>query len=367
MLSAQRADLNISWLAEVNATEPDSSYYVDNFVVDDQTKSPGGWPSEGFVEFQKAGTRLLLGFGTTDPQMAEYNFQNDQGIIFSNQELTQPRHITTTSNGTVLNGCIFDRNATSLPVVNSSWATAYLGSPDLDSFPAFVSNITACGISPILNTTIQNATADVNVAPYQSFAYNSIWSWAADEPKNYTDGVFADIDNDDDTKNDYRCAVFDSSLLGRWRVEICQNHHPAACRSDDSPYLWQIASSKGTYSQVNDNCPTNFTFAAPRSALENRYLRNAYQLRTDMDASVVWINLNSLDVESCWVQGINSTCPYAPKVESIDREVVVPTVAGIIVLVMALLTILVKCTANRQKSRKRRRIDSGWDYEGVPS
>jgi hypothetical protein len=48
--------------------------------------------------------------------------------------------------------------------------------------------------------------------------------------------------------------------------------------------------------------------------------------------------------------------------------VVIPTVAGVIVFLLAILTITVKCAANRQNTRRRRkRGEGGWDYEGVPS
>ena len=88
----------------------------------------------------------------------------------------------------------------------------------------------------------------------------------------------------------------------------------------------------------------------------------------DVDSDdLLWVNFNDLDAESCWVVGQNQTCPYANGVSD-DRTVIVPTVSAVIVFVLAALTIFVKCAANRQKSRHRkRRVDDGWDYEGVPS
>ena len=52
-------------------------------------------------------------------------------------------------------------------------------------------------------------------------------------------------------------------------------------------------------------------------------------------------------------------------------DIVAPTVpvGWIITLLLAALTVFVKCAANRQTSRRgrRRKGDEGWDYEGVPS
>jgi len=83
----------------------------------------------------------------------------------------------------------------------------------------------------------------------------------------------------------------------------------------------------------------------------------------------LWLDFNDLDVQSCWVVGVNSRCPYGRSAEaSMSAQIVVPTVAALIVLVLALLTLLIKCGANRRQARSRRRRGvTGWDYEGVPS
>jgi len=49
------------------------------------------------------------------------------------------------------------------------------------------------------------------------------------------------------------------------------------------------------------------------------------------------------------------------------REVLIPTIAAIIVLLLTALTLFVKCNVNRRMSRRRKRGEGGWDYEGVPS
>jgi hypothetical protein len=89
----------------------------------------------------------------------------------------------------------------------------------------------------------------------------------------------------------------------------------------------------------------------------------------DSAGSLLWIDYNDLDVPTCWVTGRNTTCPYGGDgSNNRTKELVVPTVAGAIILLVTVLTLLAKCAGNRQNSkRRRRRGNDGWDYEGVPA
>lgn len=72
----------------------------------------------------------------------------------------------------------------------------------------------------------------------------------------------------------------------------------------------------------------------------------------------------------CWVEGVNSTCPYVSRTDTNKvRIVVVPTVAAVAIFLLAALTFFVKCAANRREDKRgrRRRNVGGWEYEGVPS
>ncbi|KAI7525095.1 hypothetical protein KC331_g17731, partial [Hortaea werneckii] len=108
-------------------------------------------------------------------------------------------------------------------------------------------------------------------------------------------------------------------------------------------------------------------FATPRTALENTYLVNAWREylqehpnpnsntntqnngASQSNDELLWLNFNNLDATTCWVLGQNTTCPYISTMVSETRQVVVPTVAAVIVF------------------RRKRRGEDGWDYEGVPS
>ena len=161
----------------------------------------------------------------------------------------------------------------------------------------------------------------------------------------------------------------DVTAYGRWRVASCQRAYHAACRHNKRPYDWTLSPSRNNYHDSDVACPDGYTFAAPRTALENAYLHFVAASEARGSKSVVWVNFNSLDHAHCWVAGVRMTCPYkSPSVDN-SASVVIPTVAAVLVFVLTFLTVFVKCAANRQNARRgrRRKAADGWDYEGVPS
>jgi hypothetical protein len=235
-----------------------------------------------------------------------------------------------------------------------------------------ISNFTACGLSPVLNTTLFNETADTNVSHYRNVSLSTGWAWAIGEPQGaaYSGGENASqID---------RCAVMDLSLKGRWRVANCSDVRRAACRVDHSPFSWTLSGSTASYSDVASSCPSGSVFSVPRTALENTYLYETLiselgpainPRSTDPTLSDIYVDFNSLNVESCWVSGgPGAVCPYAADTAQLERQTVwFAAVAGIVICIITALTLFVKCNANRRNSRRRKRIIEGWEYEGIPS
>ena len=369
MLQNDRADLNSSWYNVAPGNDPARTYFTTKINDKDIVSSPDGWPTETYMEF-KHYLRLITSFGSIDPQMAAYNLTADYGTIFPPESIRSTQDVSISPSGTLTSGCLFDPNSTSiLTAPNSSFALA--AAPRLSSLgpdpnttlpiPA-LTNLTACGISPFLNTTLADTSASADSAPYLAFAHNTLWSWAPSEPANSTATLCA--------------ALYGGSSAGRWRATDCTAHHRAACRSTASPYTWHLTPNLVTYAAAAATCPPNTSFATPRTALENSYLYAAVLAASPANPSdadnvpVVFLNLNSLDLASCWVVGPNATCPYR-SLDSAERTrvVVVPTLAAMIVFVLAVLTLFVKCAANRRDGRRgrRRRNVGGWDYEGVPS
>jgi hypothetical protein len=373
LLADQRADLNkpSSWFTVRQSISPDSTFYhVDrnNSIA----STPDGWPSESVVEFARA-RRMLAGFGRIDPEMQGYDLSLDASTIFPSGYLQDSTNITLANNGTVTSGCFFNPNNASVEAANSSWATtndlvqSSAQGTTLDISLAQASNLTACGISPILNTTLSNSSADINPLPYKSYVMSTIWSWAANEP---VDSDSSSNANDPDTVST-RCAVLNATS-SHWQSHDCNTEHHSACRVENSsPYDFRISYSSAAYSKAEAACRNGISFAASRSALENSFLTSAWRSYRDehsIDDELLWVDFNDLDIAGCWVIGQNSTCPYQDQQVGEGRRVVVPTVAAVIVFVLAILTIFIKCASNRRGAKRRRkRVDDGWDYEGVPS
>jgi hypothetical protein len=76
-----------------------------------------------------------------------------------------------------------------------------------------------------------------------------------------------------------------------------------------------------TYSFAGQACQDPYSFAAPRTALENSYLTQAMRgSHRDYDEHGVWVDLNSLDFNGCWVMGDpNATCPYSNSLSEQDE------------------------------------------------
>lgn len=364
-LQEDRADLNAtgSWYSVVRTDEPDSAY----FEIEDAggfTYTHDGWPSESFAE-QEYGRRLFAGFGLIDPQLTNYNLSRDENTIFSSDYITSDTTISTNNDGQVESGCYFKPDIHEVSGVNNSWATTTIGS-EISSQPlvfADASNITSCGVSPVLNETLANVTADQDFGPYRDYVESTIWSWGSGEPNGTSKPGATEKDLN-------RCAAL-NAVSGYWETEDCSNAHHSACRPGGQPYMWSISSEEASYSKAGVSCQDNAAFTVPRTALENTYLLHAwkqYMKANGIRDELLWLNFNDLDVKNCWVIGQDTPCPYQDNMNS-TRNALVPAIAAVIVFVLTLLTIFVKCAAGRRqaKRKRKRRGDDGWDYEGVPS
>lgn len=369
-LDLQRSNINNTWFRNPVSRWPIAAY----FNIEDGSgdlSSPNGWPDENYVQLTMA-KRVFLVWGTIDPQMAHYNFSGDSSTVFATGQLSTPREIESSTNGQLTSGCFYnpDESPSIATTTNSSWAITSYDSNTFSS-PSLLANLTSCGISPLLNTSLTPLGASTNITPYLTLARASIWNWAPNEPRNTTlPGTDLDA-----PLSQFRCAYLDANITpGRWFVQDCLHRYHTACRVNHEPYTWVLSSDSVPYGSAPDVCPANSSFDVPRTGLENRYLyEHVLSVQrtnpSDPDPPGIWINFNSLDVHACWVtSGPNGTCPYFEDPNAIqNRQVLVPTIAAIIVLILTALTFFVKCNVNRRNSRTRRRGEGGWDYEGVPS
>ncbi|EXJ95144.1 hypothetical protein A1O1_00263 [Capronia coronata CBS 617.96] len=369
-LQDERAHLNRSWFHDDFGTSTDTSYFSTS-EQGDNSITQNGWPGNEWILLTD-NRRLLVSWGEVDPQMRGYNFPADLGHIFAAGYLQSDDSMSVEDNNPT--SCFYRAEETTISHVNSSWAMVTINETNMDRISSIAQNLTLCGISPTLNFTLGAAAAQHNLDLYQRFIRSATFGWATGEPLNVSDPK-ADITGSDD---EYRCALIDSTsgYQGQWRVDRCSKKRRAACRVAGQPYAWRVSTYDVPFDAAPEACPEHTTFDLPRTGLENTYLHQQIlnDTRTgnhDADSirSGVWINFNSLDQVDCWVTGgPNATCPYTGNEEGDhQRQVLIPTIAALIVLVLTVLTLLVKCNENRRNSRSRRRGDGGWEYEGVPS
>ncbi|ESZ98692.1 hypothetical protein SBOR_0930 [Sclerotinia borealis F-4128] len=383
-LRSNRANLNESWYSVTERYRPALDYYTTVTQEFGVITTEDGWPSEAYIEFSR-GKRMLLQFGSVDPQMTKYDFNGDEDTIFSQNYIDNRREndILASSDGILTSGCFLLNATEQVSQVNSSWATAANipsfdyptnSSSNLTSLLNLTSSLTACGISPTLNTTLLNTTASTNNPPYKNYTHSTIWSWAPHEPRSFSSST----DNSDSL---FRCAVLHPTT-NHWHVADCSTKLYAACRAPSQPYNWTLTTYGISYSYASRACPTPYTFSAPRTALENAYLTQTIHNLSpnrdlDNDDPKIWLDFNSLDTKNCWTTGgPNATCPYSQQ-ETIDdmmkKEILVPTVAALIVLILTGLSVFGKCagrgwaSTRRRGMRKRRRGGDVVVYEGVPA
>lgn len=362
-LSNNRANLNSSWYTVPERYRPVTDYYT--VEIDDNAvwSTDDGWPSESFIEFSSL-KRVLFQFGTIDPQMQRADYFADASILFPTNFLTTPQSsLSLNSTGDVSSGCYLHSPPATPSNTNSSWASYALTTTPTNSTLAA---LTSCGISPHLNATLTDS-ASTSPLPYHAFTLATHWSWAPSEPKNYSTSLSPA------NAALMRCAAVSPS--GSWSVTSCAEKRFIACRA--SPFDWSISSNPVALPYAASACPPGTAFAAPASALENSYLAQAQRSSSrDFDGQGVLVAFNSVQVDGCWVVGgADEVCPY-DRVTLLqfarEREIVVPTVAAVIVLVISALTVFSKVAGNRRVGRGKRgregwRAANGFVYEGVPS
>ena len=376
-LAEERSNLNSSWYAVDDGYKPIIEYFTINEHPNGQQSTPNGWPNSKYVQLAKR-RRVLFGYGSIDPHLGGLNTAIDDSVLFPPGYLTTLHNMSVSSSHTIESGCLYSPGASLVSHVNSSWAISNsIPIPDSSLSPgqmhqlsAMVVNLTSCGLSPFLNSTMVNSTADEDIDLYRNISLSSSWAWATGEPRDATGPAGDDGNN--------RCAVMDLTLAGHWRTATCSEVRAAACRVANMPYIWTLSNGTARYSDGSSVCPVNSSFAVPRTGLENAYLFH-HALRepnnlvdpssSDPAKREIWLDFNSLDIASCWVTGgPHAGCPYASDPQQLERRtVLVSTIAGIVILIIAALTLFVKCNANRRSSRRRKRVIGGWEYEGVPS
>ncbi|KAL4918252.1 hypothetical protein BDW62DRAFT_70094 [Aspergillus aurantiobrunneus] len=378
-LLKDRRNLNDSWYVVDDGYKPIIEYFTIEENFEGIQSTPDGWPSMKYIQLA-AERRLLVEYGSVDPQLGNYDLSVENEVIFPPGYLTSTIPVAAADDGSLDSGCLYDPDTTDISRINASWAMSNhipiprnLSNESFRYISDLVVNLTACGMTSTLNETLFGHTADVTPDPYRNLTLSSSWAWALGQPA----APVSDLDSAE--SDEKRCAIMDLSLDGHWRTANCSETRRAACRVDNQPFRWALSSEPLSYEDAyNDACPPTTEFSVPRTGLENTYLsRHLLSQSPDLIDPTsseplkheIWIDFNSLDTETCWVAGgSHATCPYTSDPDKLQRRTVLVTaVAGIVICIIAALTLFVKCNANRRNSRRNKRVIQGWEYEGVPS
>lgn len=398
-LLSDRMNLNTTWLRGGDEGDDETRYFDVVIKPDGGLESKNAWPSEGYLCFEK-GERLILGIG--EVAVRGFSVGRDEDYFFNARGLGWPG----AGRG---QPCLLKGDKAERSDVNSSWARVVDDGQNPWRTKENLLQAVDCGWSPTINTTLSsNSTVSNNYTlsqlDYLNLLHGAVWSWAQDEP------ATPPYNLTEEELSMFRCASM-STTTGRWKVADCNSNYHVACRIGDRPYKWTIGKRAGSYFDAMKLCPKQTTFDVPRTPLENRYLLQAASALTlskarqkgkfnealfmegELDGfppnpivqrtshlsgtDHIWIDLQSLRQTGCWVRGGSNgeeaECPYVDN-DSERKAIVVPTVAAVIVLVMAGLMVFAKLGNRRwEKVQKRRRREArqlrkeGWQYEGVPA
>lgn len=285
---------------------------------------------------------------------------------------------------------------------NSSLHFAYDTDDDPFTLQSYWESI-KCGYSPIINHSFNN------LSEITQFLEVSLWSWAPYQPtqtginelsisdifnnltnrgipyyvsylesiRNYTTVFMEDSannssdndngDGDDGDEYSNRCAVL--SKIG-WIATSCDEKFYAVCVNSKNSSDFVITNDKKSYSKSIIECKSidgDYELTVPANTLQQYYMISLIPSGED----VLWINLNSLSSENCWVVGIDSTCPYQAVVSHhIFVQMITPSsVMGFLLFILFLVMQFQQLPVHRNRKYWRKLLNEKLknDYDGVPS
>lgn len=121
-LFSDRQSLNASWFRRpVIGSSPASTYYSLYTASNGDLATTDGWPDESFVQ-RVRGKRILVGYGSVDNSLGNYNISGDGDRIFSPGYLVSERGVSLNNDGALSRGCFYNSNTYDHRQVNNSWA-----------------------------------------------------------------------------------------------------------------------------------------------------------------------------------------------------------------------------------------------------
>ncbi|CAN6600643.1 maintenance of telomere capping protein 6 [Trichomonascus vanleenenianus] len=343
-------------------------------TYDDNGESADGFPTSHYflLEIQK---RILVSARNVSlAATASYNVTNDTDAMFivSSTQNDTPYfgnhsyelHYTNSS----YDACkqLLNSSGGYLEEIESralqSWRTLY-DVPDMPFNSDNLDDFVRCGYTPVLNTPLESLSELVPTVD------QAMWSWAPQEPST--------VRNSSTSTNNgpvaYKCALL---YEDGWRVGNCYEKYRPLCRVGEKAYEWKLGDKPATYFDADEACIDNTTFSVPRTTLQNtaaiKLVQGLSALNdTDFDFPV-WIDMNSISVDDCWVTGgPYAQCSY--RISFYNRNKVAQIAVGGAVIVVLLGIILLlrmdKVPLRRARFRWKRLSNkpSSEEYEGVPA
>ncbi|CCH41448.1 putative secreted protein [Wickerhamomyces ciferrii] len=335
-----------------------SALTADRFVnrtYNSEEQSNDGFPTVSHFLFTDKRRVVSTIWQDNLPSNTTYNLTSDYNIVFPQSDLN--------SSFTSLNNTVVPSTEEEfINTANGNWRFAY--DDDNTKFNnGSIRHLIDWGYSPILNSAVLESS---DIA---SIFNTSLWSWDSAEPleENIAKEINKDSDNTRNSQTAYKCAALSST---GWKVENCYDSKYVACRKQSRAFEWELSLDKQTYFNAEDVCPDNTNFSVPRTALQQYSLVN--YLKTLPENHSIWIDMNSISINDCWVTGgPNSNCPYQ-KVTNERNFAEMLTPASVFCLVIFLGMILLRLKRvpvqdNRKHWKKLLQQNKENEYEGVPS
>ncbi|KAG7663081.1 MTC6 [[Candida] subhashii] len=320
-----------------------------------------------------------------EPSSRKYNItQADRNVIFFND--TMPTSISNTTDETVGESCESLIQGYSTPSTHFRYIMDNTDDPfTLTSIRQYI----RCGLSPIFNSSIyqiNNQTTSELAEVFDTFIPYVFWSWSPGEPRSAENATNIVNDNtttttvsiasastdiitdSSDHATAFRCTILTSE---GWAVADCYEKYTYACQNSTSPHSWAISTDEKSYFDIeSQTCPPGYSFGVPRSNGEMLALMNTEDIEYP-----VWIDLNDLTVEGCFVSGgPYAECPYQ-RVVTTDKFVrmIAPSfvVAAAILILIFMEKFIREMPVQTNRKRYWRKVLQEYyeknDYEGVPS
>lgn len=335
-----------------------------------QTSSTG-WPTTSHFLFSEKRRLLAASSDANMPSNTTYQKSWDVSTVFNSTFL---ENTVTTANASS------PSNSTERAL--ESWRLDFGSGSDTFTTSLF-SEAIAWGYSPVINSTSDDFTTLIG-----GFMNESLWSWAPSQPLSQYEARRISTDSDDTSQSAFSCGSLSVSEK-KWQVSNCYADKHVACRLNNStPFRWAVTVDKFSYFHAEDACAdipksryvsdassmaknATYIFSVPKSALEQKALNDLLS-NANLNATDVWIDMNSIAIPDCWVTGgAYANCPYK-KVSSHRNfvEMLTPSAVfcGVLLLgIMALRLRRVPIHDNRKYWKKLVNEYAESEYDGVPS